>query len=680
MGETIATYSRATEGLEGVTATVEGGRIVKLEGDRRCPKSAGLVSPLCTASASMPQHPRRYTQPMRRNGDTLTPASWDEALSDIAARLTAIRAASGPNALGLYAGSDLAYNTTGAIRTAAFALGNGTPNLFSPLTMYGAGKLYAAELVLGAPIPLQADVGRAHTTVLLGSDQDECLWGPFQSGSIHSQALDYFRNRRKQNKILAVDPRSTPRAQRADEHLKIRAGTELYFLLGIAHSLLLRNWTDTQYLRDYCSNVDRLRGWLEPWTPPRCAEICGIDAGELAGVALKMSRAAMAVVAMSAQACQTQHATVTAWAHLIVHALSANLLRPGGLFDAHGLVDLYAAYTALPTERAPRTRVGNYPALWLQSPGTVLADEALQGGEGQLKALIAVAGCPISDLPAPQRTRDALRGLDLLVALDSMPSATTELAHWILPTTHFWERADLHLLDHATLPTRSIQATRAVLPPAGECRTEADILGDLANRLPIAMRGAWGPHMRLLGRHLATSPLEPWVDRALGWNNLPSFAQLQEHGGAIDHGELDRANWRLSTADGRMDLAPAALTDAVMGLTPPVVDPQRPLRLMTSVALSTGRGAWLRTPDAREPGIQVHPDLGLKDGAEAIIDTAYGEARGPVRLDPGLRPDTAVVPWGWAVDAASLIGPDPLDPFVGTPAQNGLACRVRSAK
>ena len=70
--------------------------------------------------------------------------------------------------------------------------------------------------------------------------------------------------------------------------------------------------------------------------------------------------------------------------------------------------------------------------------------------------------------------------------------------------------------------------------------------------LPVAMRGAWGPHMRLLGRHLATTALEPWVDRALSWNNLPSFTQLQDNGGAIDHGELDRANWRLSTADGRI--------------------------------------------------------------------------------------------------------------------------------
>lgn len=679
MGETIATYSRATEGLEGVLATVEGERIVRVEGDRRCPKSAGFVSALCQASAAMPHHPRRITQPMRRDGDTLSPASWEEAMRDIAARLQAIRSASGPRSLGLYAGSSLATNTLGAIRTAAFAMGAGTQSLFSPLTMHGAGKLYAAELVLGAPIPLQADVGRAHTTVLLGSDQDEHLWGPFQSGSIHSQALDYFRNRRKQNKIIAVDPRATARARKADEHLRIRAGTDLYFLLGIAHSLLLRNWTDAQYLRDYCSNVERLRAWLEPWNPGRCAEICGIDAGELAGVALKISRAAMSVVAITPQALQTQHATLTGWAHLVVHALSANLLRPGGLFDAHGLVDLYAAYAALPTDRAPRTRFGDFPSLWLQAPGTALADEAMLTGEGQLKALIAVGGCPISDLPAPQRTREALRGLDLLVALDNMPSPTTELAHWVLPTTHFFERADLHLLDHATLPTRCIQATRAVLPPAGESRDEADILADLAQRLPPALRGAWGPHMRLLGRHLSTTALEPWVDRLLDWNNLPSFAQLQANDGALDQGELDRATWRLSTPDGRMNLAPEALAGAITTLAPPIADPQRPLRLITSIALSTGRGAWLRTPDAEEPGITIHPDLGLKDGAEAVIDTAYGEARGRVRLDAGLRPDTAVVPWGWSVDAGALVGPDPLDPFVGTPAQNGLACRVRSA-
>ncbi|MBK7760822.1 MAG: molybdopterin-dependent oxidoreductase [Deltaproteobacteria bacterium] len=680
MARTVASYYRGSESLSGVQVTVEAGRAPQVEGDARSPLSAGQVDPLCAASLAMPGDPRRITSPMRREGGALRPCSWDEALDAAGAGLRAAKDAGGPGAIGLYAGAELAAHPLACLRAAAFATGQGTRHLYTPLVMHGAARLLAAEWVTGAPMPLQADVGRAHYAVLLGADQERAGWGPFQSGSIHTQAMLYFHKRRKENKLVTVDNRRSGLSARAEQHVNIRPGTEAFFLLGMANAILLKGWTDEQYLRDYAKNVERLREWLTPWDVARCGEICGVDPGDISGVALKFSRAAMGVVALGHAATQSRYGGVAAWAWLVVHALTANLLRPGGLYEAKGAVDLHPIAASFPSSGAPRTREGGLPSLLLQAPGTALAGEILTPGDGQLRALISVGGCPVSELPEPATTTRALSSLDCLIAMDVLESPTTALAHVVLPARHFWERRDLMLLNHSALPSRMIQATEAVLPAPETARDEADVLAELYGRVPAGLRlgGAWGRHITLAGRALATADLDVWVDRLLEWSKLPDRASLEARGGPLELGEHDRASWRVTFDDGRLDLAPDALSPVMTSLRPPEADPARPYRLATTAAWPGGHGRTLRAADAEEPGVLAHPDCGLKDGATVLVETAHGQVRGRLRLSADLRPDTILVPWGWAVPANELVGLSSIDPLTGAPDQEGLPCALRA--
>ena len=78
--------------------------------------------------------------------------------------------------------------------------------------------------------------------------------------------------------------------------MPVDRGTEPYLLLGMLAAIVRGGWYDAQFVKDYTKNFDRLEQALEPWTIEVVAEICGIDAPALSGVALKFSRAAMAVV------------------------------------------------------------------------------------------------------------------------------------------------------------------------------------------------------------------------------------------------------------------------------------------------------------------------------------------------------------------------------------------------
>ena len=673
----IHTYCRLCEGSCGLVAHVQDGAITALQPDADDPVSGGFLCGSAAASPRLLADPRRFTRPMRRTEAGLVPATWEEAIRDIGDRLRAARKASGPRGVGLFLGDGLDRNTQGFVRSLAFALGMGTPNVFSTFA-WGAGpRVRMSELMLGHPALLLPDLGRAHFVVMFGGEPDQTDWGASVPGMTHERDLRHSR-KTKGTKVVVVDPRKTKLAGEMDQHLACRPGTEPFLLLGMLSSIVKGNLRDVQFVDDYTTGYDRLVELISAWPLERCAEICGVDVAALSGVTLKFARAAMATAWLGPSALANSNASVGAWAWLALHTITANTLRPGGLYDHRGVFDLHIPLALIPTAEAPRTRVGGQlPLILLQAPGSLFADEALQGGEGQLKALISVSGNPARALPASQRVASALDGLDTLVCLSAFPDETTEKAHWVLPITLPWERADLHLLDTNLLPHHLTGWTPALLPAAGEARPEAQILKELFAAVHPGVRGSsFGPQLALGGRYLATADLDAWQARLTEWFGDAPWSALEASPHRIDRGDADRATWRVTTPDGKINLVPDEIVPLLEALREPAHDEARPLRLRTT--RRPGR-AVDRLLGGAAPVLSLHPSSGVAEGSRVKISTRAGSLVVPVKLDLALRPDTADLPHGWGTDALALVGTDRLDPLLGTPDLDGLACRIDPA-
>lgn len=663
--------------MAGLAVTVEGERIVHIEPDPENIMGRHGTCGLCVASAGASTDPRRLTRPRKRNGSQWEEISWSQAISEISAKLKDLRKQHGPSAIGLYAGHPVGTNSRGLLRTLAFTLGVDTPHLYSPLSTTGGPWLYATELVVGYAAPLQGDVGRAHYVVLLGANQDAQGWGPFQAGRSHAADLAFSR-KTKGTKVVTVDSRKTPVAAAADLHLSIRPGTELFFVLGMIQAIIKNNWSDAQYVRDYCTPVEPLIEALAPWPLERCAEICGLGPADIQAVALKFSRAAMAVVHRSPQALNSRHGTLTAWALLVAHALTANLLRPGGIYENAGVIDSRPVAQALPTARAPRTRTGNYPLVLLQAPGAVLADEILSGGEGQLRALISLHGDPARDLPGGAKLKQALDSLELLVAVDVADNETTKHAHYVLPSTHAWEREDVHLHDTGILPYHAMQWTAALATPPGEAKNEADILADIFRKLgPTLRHGAFGTHLKVIGAAAALTDAAWWEDKLLAQADGPSYQTLRDAPHGWNKGDVDRSPWRPSHPDGRLHLLPDEIRDALARLDVPAPTASFPLRLLSGAARDMAHRAFDR-PQPVDPGVTLHPRHGFTEGQRVRVVTAVGAVETTAHVDPTLHPDAVDLPAGYVADVMALLPTDQLDPLTGTPDANGLLCRVEA--
>lgn len=674
MAEEYTSWCRLTDCGAAVRATVSADRIVELHADPNHPLGRSGLCGLCAHSAQARLAPERLLMARKRVGTGWEELPVETALKEIAGRLKDIRKASGPSALGIYAGAPLGPDLHGVVRTLSLALAWGTSSIYSPLSTKGGPWLYAVEAVIGRIFPLQADVGRAHYVLLLGANQGDAGWGPLQNGQGLAQDLAHSR-KTKSTRVVAADPRRTPVAAGADLHLALRPGTDVFLILGMIHAIIQNKWHDAQYVRDYTQDFAALCEAVLPWTVERCAEICGINATDLQALALKFSHSPMAVVKVSEQSLNTAQGSLLAWAVLALHGITANLLRPGGLYENKGVFDLSPTLDRLPTAKAPHSRNGNFPLLLLQAPGAILADEILNPGEGRLRALISVLGNPARELPGGDRLVQALESLDLLVALDVADTETTRLAHYVLPAAHAWELAGLRLLDSPTLPMRHAAQTPALVPPPGEARPVADLLKSLYHLTgPTLRHSTFGPHLRLMAHQLAGANLADWEQKI--WNDRTSVPYENIQQSPWTGGDVDRAPWRLGHKNGRFRLLPEAFVEVLRHLSPPH-HRAFPLFLLTGAQRDQALRAFDR-PSRPDPGVHLHPSLGFLEGQRVRIRTEVAAVEAIVHLDPQLQQQTVDFPAGYESDVLRLIPTDVLDPFCGTPALNGLPCRVEA--
>ncbi|WAL84102.1 molybdopterin-dependent oxidoreductase [Pandoraea sp. XJJ-1] len=237
----------------GTLARVENDALIAVEPDPSHPNGAAM----CRKGKAAPElvhHPDRLTTPLRRttpkgaDDPGWTPISWDEALTEIAARLGDIRRESGAHAVAFGvttpSGTPLSDSIDWIER---FIRVFGGPNTIYATEICNWHKDFAHAFTFGCGMPT-ADYAQADVIM---------VWGHNPTSTWLSQANAIGRGRARGAKLLVVDPRKTPLAADADAWLPVRPGTDAALALGLARRLIdsgrydemfVRRWTNAPLL------------------------------------------------------------------------------------------------------------------------------------------------------------------------------------------------------------------------------------------------------------------------------------------------------------------------------------------------------------------------------------------------------------------------------------------------
>ncbi len=668
------TFCRICEPLCGMVATVEDGRLTALRPDKDHPLSAGFACQKGIAFTEVQNDPDRVTTPLRRTPDGYVPVSWDEALSDIAARLTAILKANGSGAVGWYMGNPGAFSYAHTFAALGFIKGLGRDgHYFTASSQDTNSRLIASQLLYGAPtsVPIP-DLTRTDLLVMMGANPVVSHGSFLTAPRIKDRMHDIVK---RGGRVVVVDPRRSETAA-AFEWLPVVPDADSFLLLSLLQVMFAEGLVDTAHVKAQADGIEWLQSLCAPFTPEFTAAHTGIDADSVRSLARDLVSEPRAAVYGRLGTCVGRYGTLTTYLIDAVNLVAGNLDAPGGsVFSSMETVGgrWQATMMGLVMRRSYRnkSRIGGIPIAVAMEPAALMAKEITTGGDRQIKAMFVSAGNPVLSVPNGDELEAAFESLELSVALDFYVTETTGRCDYILPVTTMYERDDFPYTFQAFQATPFRQATEAVVAPAGEARSEWDIVEDLTVRLAgdvraFAVLGAMRKALGLFGVALAPRMMVDALIRTSQGGDLfglrrgglthRRLTEEHPHGVVvaphIRTGVLRNAVAYLSR---RVRLTHAGIAAEVDKLSRSSHPEGYPLR-MIGMREPRSENSWMHNSPLLMRGERGHralihvddaAELSISDGDVVRVTSPYGEITVEVNTTKDLMAGVIAVPHGW---------------------------------
>ncbi len=447
-------------------AEVVDGRVTRVTGATDHPFTRGVLCAKVNDYQTRTYAPDRLLHPLRRRGPkgegSFERISWDDALDEIAGRFTGIIDKAGPEALMPL--HDMGSN--GVLQRRSLM------RLFHAL---GASRLHgslcgaAGNALVAAGHPIGFDPEEIAESELI------ILWGANVLTTSHHHWHFYQLARKHRGaRIIAIDPRRTRTADRCDQHIAIRPGTDAILAAGLAHVLVREGLADLEYARRVALDLETFMIEVAPWTPDRVSAVCGVPEEVVVDLARQFGQARPATIRSGIAPEQTISG------ELYVRSLSALAIlgghwqhRGGGLF-----IEAYPKFDDAAAER-PDILKGTPRSLDRARLGQILTDAHLTP---PVQGLMIWGSNPmVSQLDAEAVQRGLTRDDLFTVVIEQFPTDTFRYADIVLPSTTQLEHFDVQ----GAWGHHYIGLNHPAIPPLGQAKPHAEVMRLLAARLGL---------------------------------------------------------------------------------------------------------------------------------------------------------------------------------------------------
>lgn len=628
-------------------ATVEGNKVVHLQGN---PHASGIKGALCArgaAGAALVADDERPQFPMIRTGERgegkWRRASWDEALRYVADRLTAIREAHGDRSI-------LLSDRGGPFRDMhrAFLKALGSPNYCNHDSACARNVQHAALSLFG--------FGRKSVAYDYKNSKHVVLQtrNIFEAINV-KEVNDLLDAKDAGAKITCIDVRATVTAAKADNFLLVRPGTDYALNLGVINELLARDRYDKAFAAAWIKDLDALKAFVAPYTLEFAAAETGAPLVRLKTVVDQLIAAAPAVIWhpgwMTARYGDSFHVCRSAY---IINALLGAIGAKGGLPLVNKPGDVGKKGLKALTDLFPKPQDKRVDGVgWMEGrthfdtgPGLVnLAYEAIESGQPYpIRAYIAHRHDPLMAFPDTADLKRRWKNLELLVAVTFSWSDTAWFSDVILPMSPYLERESMIATKNGVSP--SLFVRRRALDPRFDTRADWEIYRDLARVMGIreldfaSIEDIWA-------YQLADTGLTMDDFAATGLVNLggPLYREVGEKTFKTGSGKIELVNPKLE-ADGVVSLAP---------YVSPARPPEGQFRVSFGrVGLHT-QGHTVNNPllfaQMPENELWIHTEaaksLGVADGAMVEVSAGSHTGRLRAKVTDAVHPETVFMVHGF---------------------------------
>lgn len=479
----------------GMIGYVKDGRLLKVEGNPKDPNSRGKLCARGHASLNHLYHPERLLYPMKRVGERgegkWKRITWDEALTEIADKLRAIRDQGKPEEFAFHQGRQRSKD---AIKRFLDAFGTKTQLSHRSLC---SGNRRAANLTYLWESDWDLnDCENSKYILNFGSNAFEAHQG-------HVPFANRIQNGRFNNgaKMVTFDVRLSNTAGNSDEWFSPFPGTDGAVALAMSHWILAQGKQDSDFIGTWTNvSVDELREHLKSYTPEWAEKVSGIAAADIKRIALEFADAAPAATTMCNRGSSAHlNGFYNDRAIQLLNAVVGSVGKKGGwCWSPWGGLDPIVKTPEMPSsaktwsvlEDPPEYPLAN---VWRRMRvGEIIYLYLLQG-RAKLQAYMTYNLDSPLTWPEESLTKDVLTNEELIqyhVCINAFYNETAHYADIVLPWTTFLERWDLDA--RASYNLRPYVGIRTpMVEPLGESRDIRDFFPDLARKIGGGMEKAY---------------------------------------------------------------------------------------------------------------------------------------------------------------------------------------------
>lgn len=670
----------------GLIAKVENNKVVKVDGNPISLRGRGRLCGRGNAALGALYDPDRLKFPLINTGRRGEPvwkrATWDEALGLIAQKMNTIKEKYGPQALAMI------YHGTGAAFWKHLLHAYGVTTFAAPSFAQCRGpRDIGFVLTFGADVgsPEYYDFSKSKYIVLIGSHLGE--------NAHNSQVQDIINGLSRGAKLTVVDPRLSNIASKADRWLPIKPATDLALLLAWIRIIIEEDLYDKEYVEKYATGFDELRAAVQSYTPEWAEMETSLAKEDIVAVARDLGRNAPNVC-IGAGRYSTWYGddTQRSRAIAILNALLGSWGREGGYFLPSGTkVPEYPELPAYPHQAEDLVKLDEaYPFALLQTT-TSIKQATISAKPFPIKGWFVYGSNLVKTMPDKQETIKALKNLDLLVAIETMPVDFINYADIVLPECTYLERFD-ELSIGKFKGESEISLRQPTVEPLFESKPSWWIAKELGAKLGLSAYFPWKDGEDYLAKRCTAGGLD--------------FAELKKNGIIVKKGTSPYITAdhqpEFGTPSGKIELYSKQLQEKGFDPVPKYTEhPQPPadhFRLLFGRSplhtFSRTTNNFMLTDLQRENSLWVNAKkgkaMGLKNGDYVFLqnqDGVMSPGSIKVKLTQRLRDDAVYMYHGFGVHAKAMtradgqgVADDDLITSVVDPIMGGTAMRRNFVK
>jgi len=665
----------------GTRVTVEDGKAIKIRGLASHPINQGRLCPKGANALDVIYSPDRLKRPLKRINGRFEEISWNQALDEIAEKLTRLKDAYGPQIWGLFCGSIGVENLEMSTLVHLLRSGFGSPNFFSVESICYRMRIRTRQMTFGR-YPTEEPDSKLYI-----------LWGHNPDQSDFPLKFYLAKNLKKGAKLVVIDPKRIPLADRADMYLRIRPGTDGALALAMMNVIIEEDLWDRDFVEKHTLGFDKLISHVRKYTPVWAEEITWIPADEIRKLTrLFAGTKGAGIFQGTCTQDQTANGTQNSRAFSVLQAITGNINVPGGWVTS------------------PPPRFGNpgfslgggdplgsdqYPMffdLWGRKAPYGVVTVVPESIPEKLKAFLVVGGNPLVSMPDSNAFKEGFAKLDLLVVHDLFMTETAKAAHYVLPACSHLEKWGVAYTYNVCHCTPYLMLRKKCIEPLNESWSEWRFLTELAERLGVDEKFPWKSEEQFVAFMVAPTGLS--FDYLLNEKPEGDFYAKKEY---------TAPEGLFRTPSGKIEIYSDALEKAGFDPLPSYLEPERgPIRgdkvfrKKYPLILSVGNRNLYYThsqqrgvralkkicPEAlTEMGPKTAKRFGIEDGDYIVVESNRGQVKMKARVDERVSEGVVLVPHGWGGDANGNLLTDVncREPIMGYPDQKSLQCTIRKA-